>query len=322
MMTSDMSGLLTSNRPTAAVRSAAPTDPPRSAAAARRVMVASLAGALAMLVMATLNAVGGPDVPVLSTIATLPGGPAAAVAGAPPAPPGLCLSWSRPDAADTAVVDCAQPHLFEQAGPLPLTDQVTLPDDRLFRQLVGDRCTPLVLGYLGNRFDPVGRYRVGALKPSPAMWDSGDHNLRCGLQSASRSGAMLPTIGRVAQNEQSNIHDAGTCLALDGRSVGDPVACGGPHAVETVGIVDLSTKFAGGYPAVNNQDSFLQASCTKIANDYGGGADALAKKNLTVYWDNLAPESWNAGSRKVNCNLAALLPDKSGFAPVTGSVKG
>ena len=35
---------------------------------------------------------------------------------APPATPGTCLTWSRPDAADTAVVDCAQPHLFEQAG--------------------------------------------------------------------------------------------------------------------------------------------------------------------------------------------------------------
>ncbi len=35
---------------------------------------------------------------------------------------------------------------------------------------------------------------------------------------------------------------------------------------------------------------------------------------------NLTEASWNAGSRKVNCNLAALLPDRSGFAPVTGSV--
>ena len=48
----------------------------------------------------------------------------------------------------------------------------------------------------------------------------------------------------------------------------------------------------------------------------------IAKKKLTVYWDNLTEESWNAGSRKINCNLAALLPDRSGFAPVTGSVKG
>ena len=48
----------------------------------------------------------------------------------------------------------------------------------------------------------------------------------------------------------------------------------------------------------------------------------IAAKKLTVYWDNLTEESWNAGTRKVNCNLAALLPDRSGFAPVTGSVQG
>jgi hypothetical protein len=41
-----------------------------------------------------------------------------------------------------------------------------------------------------------------------------------------------------------------------------------------------------------------------------------------VYWDNITEESWNAGTRKVNCNLAALLPDRTGFAPVTGPVKG
>jgi len=34
----------------------------------------------------------------------------------------------------------------------------------------------------------------------------------------------------------------------------------------------------------------------------------IAAKKLTVYWDNLTDESWKAGTRKVNCNLAALLP--------------
>jgi hypothetical protein len=48
----------------------------------------------------------------------------------------------------------------------------------------------------------------------------------------------------------------------------------------------------------------------------------ITDKKLTVYWDNITEDSWKAGSRKVNCNLAALLPDRSGFAPVTGTVKG
>ena len=187
---------------------------------------------------------------------------------------------------------------------------------------MNERCGPVVVGYLNGRFDPVGRFRVGALKPSAAMWDDGDRELRCGLQSASRSGAMYPTVGRVADADQSSVQDPGTCLAIDGRTVGDPVACVGPHAVETVGIVDLSTKFPGAFPKVGDQDGFLQPECSRIANDYAGGADVISKKKLTVYWDNVTEESWAAGTRKINCNLAALLPDRSGFAPVTGPVTG
>ncbi len=279
-----------------------------------------LIGALTMLSVATLDRFTGAQVPVLSTLAALPS--AEPKVPAPPATPGTCLSWSRPDAGDTAVVDCGQPHLFEQAGVVALTDQATLPDDRQWRQLVNERCGPVVVGYLNGRFDPVGRFRVGALKPSAAMWDDGDRELRCGLQSASRSGAMYPTVGRVADADQSSVQDPGTCLAIDGRTVGDPVACVGPHAVETVGIVDLSTKFPGAFPNVGDQDGFLQPECSRIANDYAGGADVISKKKLTVYWDNVTEESWAAGTRKINCNLAALLPDRSGFAPVTGPVTG
>jgi hypothetical protein len=118
------------------------------------------------------------------------------------------------------------------------------------------------------------------------------------------------------------VHGPGTCLAIDGRTIGDPVDCAGPHAVETVGIVDLAGKFPGDFPAVGDQDAFLQPECGKIANDYAGGAKVIAAKKLTVYWDNLTADSWKAGTRKVNCNLAALLPDRSGFAPVTGPVRG
>jgi hypothetical protein len=86
--------------------------------------------------------------------------------------------------------------------------------------------------------------------------------------------------------------------------------------------VELSEKFPDTFPAVGDQDAYLQPQCAKIANEYAGSADAISKKGLTVYWDNITEASWKAGTRKVNCNLAALLPDRSGFAPVTGPVKG
>ena len=291
----------------------------------RRIVAGVVVGALTMFGAAAFDTFGGTTVPVLGSFAALPAPPLVpevVEVQAPPATPGTCLTWSRPDAVDTALVDCAQPHLFEQAGPVLLTDQVTLPTAATWRQLVDERCGPVVLEYLDGVFDPDGRYRIGALKPSVSKWEQGDRELRCGLQSASRSGALYPMIGKVADGDQANVQQPGVCLGIDGRSVGDPVDCAGPHALETVGIVDLSADFPDGYPAIPDQDSFLQARCNEIAAEYAGGPDVAAEKGLTVYWNNISEESWAAGTMRANCNVAALLPDSSGFAPVTGSVKG
>jgi Septum formation len=301
----------------------APPPPPPSARTpeprlVRRMVMSVLVGSLTMLGVATLDSFAGATVPVLGTLAALPAAsdePEVREVPPPPATPGTCLMWTRPDAADTEVVDCAQPHLFEQAGSVALAADMALPDDRQWRQIVDERCEPVVLEYMRGKFDPDGRYRVGALKPSPAKWADGDRELRCGLQSASRSGALYPLAGRAAESDQAAVQDPGTCLAIDGRTIGDPVDCAGPHAVETVGIVDLAGKFPDAFPAVGDQDSYLQP-------EYAGSAEAISNKGLTVYWDNITEESWNAGSRRVNCNLAALLPDRSGFAPVTGPVRG
>jgi hypothetical protein len=307
----------------------APPPPPAPSAPeprlVRRMVVGVLVGSLTMLGVATLDSFAGATIPVLGSFAALPASssePDVLEVPAPPATPGTCLMWTRDDAADTKVVDCAQPHLFEQAGSVMLANDMALPNDRQWRQIVDERCTPVVLEYLNGKYDPDGRYRVGALKPSPTKWAEGDRELRCGLQSASRSGALYPLSGRVAESDQADVREPGTCLAIDGRTIGDPVDCAGPHAVETVGIVDLSEKFPDEFPPVEEQDSYLQHKCVEIANEYAGGADVIADKELTVYWDNITDESWNAGSRKVNCNLAALLPDRSGFAPVTGPVRG
>ena len=297
----------------------------RTAPVSRRLGAGVLVGALTMFVVAMLDTVTGAQVPVLGTFAALPapaGQQEVVEVAPPPATPGTCLSWTHADASDTRVVDCRQTHLFEQAGTVQLTDQKNLPDDGQWRQLVRERCDPVVRDYLGGKFDPDGRYRVGALKPSPAKWSQGDRELRCGLQSASRSGALYPLAGKAVDQDQSAVHDPGTCLGIDGRTIGDPVDCATPHAVEAVGIVDLSKKFDDDFPAVDAQDEYLQTACTKVATTYAGGDDVITEKKLTVYWDNLTEDSWKAGTRRVNCNLAALLPDRSGFAPVTGTVRG
>ncbi len=332
MMTVDMSrSLLSAARPSSpgSPRSAADTPPahpgdPQSRTV-RRVVAAVVVGALTMFGVATLDTFAGATVPVLGTFASLPAPddqPETIEVPAPPSQPGTCLNWTRADAADAQVVDCAKPHLFEQAGSVTLADQATLPSDQQWRDLVKTRCTPVVLKYLNNTFDPNGRYRVGALKPSAAKWAQGDRELRCGLQSASQSGALYPLAGKVAGGDQADVQQPGTCLAINGKQIGDPIDCAKPHAVETAGIVDVSKKFTGGFPAVADQDAFLQPECDKVADAYAGNPDVIAQKKLTVYWDNITEASWKAGTRKVNCNLGALLPDRSGFAPVTGSVKG
>jgi hypothetical protein len=339
MMTGDMDRTLTAPRPVRDDDDAPPYVSPSPSAGGRppvtpsgtpmhpvrRVVAGIVIGALAMFGVAAFDTVTGTEVPVLGSFAALPAPPdepEVVEVAAPPAVPGTCLTWTRADAADTALVDCAQPHLFEQAGTVALTDQVELPTDATFRQLVDERCGPVVMTYLNNVFDPYGRYRVGALKPSTTKWEQGDRELRCGLQSASRSGALYPLTGKVADGDQADVQEPGVCLGISGRSVGDPTDCTGTHALETVGIVDLSADFPDAFPAVADQDALLQPRCNELAAAYAGGPTAVADKGLTVYWNNIQEESWAAGTRRANCNVAALLPDRSGFAPVTGSVTG
>ncbi|WP_300013361.1 septum formation family protein [Pseudonocardia sp.] len=338
MMTGDMDRTLTAPRP---VRDddAPPYESPSPSAGGRlpvtppgppmhpvwRIVTGIVIGALAMFGVAAFDTVTGTEVPVLGSFAALPAAPdepEVVEVQAPPAVPGTCLNWTRPDAADTALVDCAQPHLFEQAGTVTLLDQVELPTDATFRQLVDERCGPVVMTYLNDVFDPYGRYRIGALKPSPSKWEQGDRELRCGLQSASRSGALYPLTGKVADGDQADVQEPGVCLGISGRSVGDPVDCAGTHALETVGIVDLSADFPDAFPSIADQDALLQPRCNELAAQYAGGPTVVADKGLTVYWNNIQEESWAAGTRRANCNVATLLPDRSGFAPVTGSVKG
>jgi Septum formation len=286
-----------------------------------------LLGATVMLASAALSQSTGTQVPVLSTLAAAPVPPSEhpmPERRPPPATPGTCLAWRRDDATDAAIVDCAGPHLFEQAGAVTLTQygpDAPLPDNQSFRQLVNEQCTGLVTSYLHGRYDPDGAFRAGALKPSATAWFSGNRSMRCGLQRFSRSGALYSIKGKVAELDQSNIRAAGLCLGIDGKFIGDPVSCSRPHAVQSVGSIDLSSKFSK-YPQVSDQDNYLQPQCTKLASSYAGGQQALAGKNLSVIWDNLSQDSWNAGTRKVPCNLAAQLPDHSGFAPITGDAKG
>lgn len=295
----------------------APTAPPTPPSAIpaprrrRRVLVLGLAAMLAAVVA------------LLGVTGNLPFGHKDPGAAGPAfsSAPGVCANWTEADAADAVAVDCAQPHLLEQTGQATLPDQSAPPDDPQWRDLVAAYCPGIATVYLAGPLDPRGRYRAGGLRPTTAQWEAGYRTLRCGLELNSRSGALYPSIGTARERGQSAVEQPGTCLGINDRLITDPVPCADVHAVEVVGVVDLAQRFTGAFPSTADQDSYLRPTCGKVAGDYAAKQIAQAVK-LTLYWDNLTEASWNAGSRKVNCALAQLLPDRSGFAPVTGSVRG
>lgn len=243
------------------------------------------------------------------------------------APAGSCLDWTSADAGDAQVVDCTGQHLFEVVGNVDLTSiygpASAFPTDIAWQNVVQQKCAPLATDYLAGRYDPFGRFAIGALKPSQPGWRAGDRTLHCGLQISARSGALFHVVTSAKTVDQSNVHEPGTCLGIDGVDVGDPVDCALLHAVEVVGNVDVGVLLPSpDYPSEESQDQVLDPACAQLADQFAGAAGMVAEKKLTVFWDTLKPESWQAGTRKVDCKLGALLPDKSGFAPITGGVRG
>lgn len=289
----------------------------------RLVMLSAAIGALLVLVVsAVLNWPTGNDGS---------GFGASGKEGAAPAPAavfnakaGTCLDWTAPDARDIRRVPCDQPHLFEVTGKADLRgnfgDRAPFPDTDQWQQVKQQRCTQVSASFV--RFDPNGRFSVGAFTPSEDGWASGDRTLHCGLQQPGPSGKLFRITGSVGRLDQSNTYSVGRCLGINGTSVWDPVDCSRPHSVEITGLVDLKSQFSGGYPKETDQDAFLAPKCAELTAQYAGGGSVAQNKGLIPYWDTLSPESWAAGSRQVNCKLSAQLPDGSALAPVVGSVKG
>jgi hypothetical protein len=239
-------------------------------------------------------------------------------------PRGTCLDWPADNPRAMRRVDCAQPHVFEVTSNVEISGDYPAsappPDEKHWQEIANQKCTDGVAEYLGGKLDPAGKYSVSALKPTDDQWRSGDRKLRCGVHRVTSLGTRLLTTGSAAKADQSNIFPPGTCFALtDDKGVGDPIDCGKPHALEVVGNVDLSQAFPTDFPAADAQDNKLAELCAAVTKEYSRDLD-LATKKLTLSWDNLAQESWAAGSRKVDCKVGAPLDDGSGLAPVNGSI--
>jgi hypothetical protein len=239
------------------------------------------------------------------------------------APVGSCLSWEDDDAADMRKVDCADAHVFEVTEVIDIASGypagAPLPKAETWRYLAKKRCTKGAETYLDKDLDPAGKLQVAALAPNEGQWKKGNRELRCGLWRVGPGGSLQATKGPAEDANQSDIWATGTCLALKGKSVGDPINCRERHSYEMISVVNLANKFTE-YPSKDEQDEWLDRTCTKAARTYSGGED-LKKLKLIVSWDTRTKASWAAGSQLVNCKVAALLADKSGLAAVTGSIK-
>jgi putative regulator of septum formation len=285
----------------------------------RLVMAGAFVGALAVLSMSMLFSWPVSVKGVADTAAE-------EAAAAFDSPSGTCLDWPNDAPQNMRRVPCSQPHTFEVTRNVEIgTDypgSAPPPNDQGWQQIVTDRCTTVGAKYVhGGTLDPYGKYTVGALKPTAQQWKEGDRKLRCGLQRVTPSGKrLLATTGTAANQDQSNIHDPGTCFALvNKQEVGDPVDCSKAHSFEVVGNVDLSQAFPGDYPTEEQQREKTVDLCPPVASQYSGNKD-LAALSLSLYSDTLKQESWAAGSRKVNCKVGALEEDGA-LRPVVGSVR-
>ena len=240
-------------------------------------------------------------------------------------PSGACLDWPNDAPQNMRRVPCTEPHTFEVTSNVEIGGDYPAsappPNNQGWQQIVTQKCTDAGTKYLGGKLDPYGKYTVGALKPTAQQWREGDRKLRCGLQRVTPSGKrLLATTGTAAKQDQSNVHDPGTCFALvNKKEIGDPVDCSTGHSYEVVGNVDLSQVFPGEYPSEEQQREKTVDLCPPVAAKYTGNKD-LAADGLSLYSDTLKPESWAAGSRRVNCKVGALEDDGT-LRPVRGSVR-
>lgn len=239
------------------------------------------------------------------------------------APVGTCLTWRTRDAGDMRQVPCAEAHIFEVTEVIDISKEyppgAPQPDTAKWRDIAVERCTKGAATYLDKPLDPEGKLQVSALRPNSTDWENGQRSLRCGLWRTGPGGSLQGTKGPAVEQNQSNIWAKGTCLGLSGKTVGDPVDCEQKHSYEMIGIENLRDEFGEGYPSKDKQESHLDKACSKAADKYTGGLN-LKEKKLIVSWDTRSNASWRAGSYLVNCKVAALLSDKSGLAPVTGSI--
>ena len=193
-----------------------------------------------------------------------------------------------------------------------------MPNPTRQAQLREELCGAGTFRYLGGKYDPNGRYSIAPILPPADAWARGDRTMLCGLQETNRAGEPILTSGRVADQDQARVFEAGQCVAIDASNTLTAVKCADPHQLEITSQVSLEQVFPDHTPAVEEQDKHLQDVCTEAARDYMGSEENLYQIALRPFWTTQTPAAWEGGSRSVNCALMFSHPE-GGFANLTGS---
>lgn len=244
---------------------------------------------------------------------------------------GQCVTWDPGnDGLNTnfRVVDCAEPHRFEVSLREDLSTYPTSefgpsaaqPDLHRQEQLTSELCTGPTQSYLNGRLDPEGRYSISPILPPSRFWSEGDRSMLCGVLTPDANGRAMETTGRAAEQDQSRAFATDTCVRVDGNTTAE-VPCTEPHAWQVTAQVNLTENFGDGpWPTTDQQNEYLNGVCTEAARTYLGNDDALYYSTLAPFWTTLQQQSWDAGSRTVNCALTFGSPG-GGFATLNGDVR-
>ncbi|AKK04173.1 septum formation family protein [Corynebacterium epidermidicanis] len=303
----------------------------RSSVAVRTCLVAALAASSGMI---GYEWAGGQEPELAPSSPTHASTQKSALAAAPftTADTGSCLTWDiNPDGsfANFGQTDCASEHRFEVSSRENLAaypssefgPNAPAPDLTRQAQLREELCKGPTTEYLGGRFDPLGRYSIAPILPPREAWAAGDRTMLCGVQVSDTNGVPTITKGKVNDQDQSRVSQAGECIAIDASGASRTVDCGTDHQFEVTKVINLEEVFPDKVPTVEEQDGYLQKQCTQAALDYLGGDDALYNSTLQAFWSTVPTNSWIGGSHTVNCSLFKASRDGK-LSTLKGSAKG
>lgn len=245
---------------------------------------------------------------------------------------GDCLNWPERTPDKAQIVDCTTEHRFEVAESVdmrtfPGTEygpDAAPPSPARIQQISQEQCQSAVQRYLGERYDPNGRFTVSLLWSGEKAWrQAGERRMLCGLQLPGANNQQQAYQGKVADIDQSKVWPAGTCLGIDpatNQPTDIPVDCTGPHSLEVTGAVNLAEKFPQGLPPEAEQDTFVKDNCARVTEAYLAPLE-LRTTTLTLVYSTIALPSWSAGSHQVSCSIGATLGN-GGWSTLVNSAKG